>query len=297
MTHAGQEIPDYWRVAIVEDHLLQRQRTEEILGAQAGMRVVHVAETLPEFVTWVDRTEPADRPHLLVLDLSVDRGPNASPEVVRDLVRSGMRVLVLSAMASPPLVREILRAGVGGVVGKRDSAEDLVAAAWAVIGRKQWVTPELAAVIAGDETRPALSDQEERALVLYASGLTLDAVAAALGVKRDTAKTYLDRVKTKYADAGRPVRSNVDLSRVAVADGYLDLEVTKPRLRRLDPAAHLPVRGAADGSGSTPIRVPPVRGSFGHRASGPAGSGDLDGLPSSHCAPSRRRRGDRKAHS
>lgn len=218
--------PGYWRVAIVEDHLLQRQRTEEILNSQSGMRVVHTADSMPDFLRWLEASTPAERPHLLVLDLVVDRGESVDPAVVRALVNAGLRVLVLSAMASPPLVREIVRSGVGGIVGKRDSEEDIVAAAWTVLGRGQWMTQELAGVIASDERRPTLSDQEERALVLYASGLTLDAVASALGVKRDTAKTYLDRVKTKYADAGRPVRSKVDLSRVAVLDGYLDLNGT-----------------------------------------------------------------------
>lgn len=84
------------------------------------------------------------------------------------------------------------------------------------------MTPELATVIAGDPDRPKLSIQEERALVLYASGLTLDAVAESIGVKPDTAKQYLERVKKKYAAVGRPARTKVDLSRVALADGYLD---------------------------------------------------------------------------
>ncbi|WP_183407915.1 response regulator [Nocardioides marmoriginsengisoli] len=224
----GESIPDYWRLAIVEDHLLQRQRTQELFDRQAGMRVVFTADSLPDFVRWLETATPAERPHLLVLDLVVDRGQSADPETVRALTRAGLRVLVLSAMASPPLVREILRAGVGGVVGKRDPEEDIVGAAWTVLGRGQWMTPELAAVMAGDAQRPALSDQEERALVLYASGLTLDAVAASLGVKRDTAKTYLDRVKAKYAGAGRPVRSKVDLNRVALTDGYLDLGDAEP---------------------------------------------------------------------
>jgi DNA-binding NarL/FixJ family response regulator len=217
------EIPDYWRVAVVEDHLLQRERTKQLLDGHPGLRVVFTGDSLPDFMRWLGSTTPAERPHLLVLDLVVDRGESADPETVRALTRAGLRVLVLSAMASPPQVREILRAGVGGVVGKRDSEEDIIAAAWTVLGRGQWMTPELAAVIAGDAQRPALSDQEERALVLYASGLTLDAVAESLGVKRDTAKTYLDRVKAKYAGVGRPVHSKVDLSRVALADGYLEL--------------------------------------------------------------------------
>lgn len=228
MGTTGGEEPGFWRVAIVEDHLLQRQRTQELLTAQDGLRVVFTADSLPEFVRWVRTTTPAQRPHLLVLDLVVDRGESADPQLVKALVRAGLRILVLSAMASPVQVRDILRAGVGGIVGKRDSEQDIVTAVWAVLRHREWMTPELAAVIAGDAQRPALSDQEERALVLYASGLTLEAVATSLGVKRDTAKTYLDRVKAKYADVGRPVRSKVDLSRVAITDGYLDLHEGEP---------------------------------------------------------------------
>jgi len=57
---------------------------------------------------------------------------------------------------------------------------------------------------------------------LYASGLTLEAVASAIGVQPGTAKKYLERVKDKYAEAGRPVRTKIDLNRAAVRDGYLD---------------------------------------------------------------------------
>jgi len=213
-----------WRIAIVEDHLLQRRRTEELLEAEGAFRVVHSSEALPDLVRWMATCDADERPHLVILDLMVDRGENADPATVRSLVDGGVHVLLLSAMASPPLVRDMLRCGVGGIVGKRDSEADIIAAVWSVLGRRQWMTPELAAVIAGDHKRPSLSEQEERALVLYASGLTLGAVAAALGVKRDTAKTYLDRVKAKYADMGRPVRSKVELSRAALADGYVDLD-------------------------------------------------------------------------
>lgn len=209
-------------MAIVEDHLLQRKRTEELLASQADLRVVHSCESLPDLLAWLKTAKPMQRPHLLVLDLVVERQPSVDPRVVKSLVDAGLRVLVLSALASPSLVRDVIRAGVGGVVGKRDSEEDIVAAVWAVLQRGGWMTPELAAVIAGDASRPTLSIQEERALVLYASGMTLDAVAAAIGVKPNTAKRYLDRVKAKYASAGRPARTKVDLTKLAWQDGYID---------------------------------------------------------------------------
>jgi hypothetical protein len=43
-----------------------------------------------------------------------------------------------------------------------------------------------------------------------------------MNVKPDTAKSYLARVKRKYAEVGRPVRSKIDLSRAAGRDGLLD---------------------------------------------------------------------------
>lgn len=210
-----------WRIAVVEDHLLQRRRTEDLLREQGSFEVVHSTDTMPEFMTWFECTGEAGRPHLVLLDLMADRGPDADPVAVRKLVTAGTRVLVISAMASSPLVRDMLRSGIGGIVSKRDSEADIISAVWSVLGGRSWVTPELAAVMASDEGRPSLSEQEARALVLYASGLTLEAVASELGVRPDTAKTYLGRVKAKYAEAGRPVRSKVDLNMAAVADGYL----------------------------------------------------------------------------
>ncbi len=221
MTEVEKDGPAYWRVAIVEDHRLQRLRTEELVGRQPGLRVVRSCETLDELAAWMAGGTPQSLPHVVILDLVVDRGRDADPAVVERLVRSGLRVLVLSAMASVPLVRAMVRAGVSGFVGKRDTEEDIVAAVWTVLRRRQWITPELASVMAGDTQRPRLSDQEERALVLYASGLTLDAVAIALGVRRDTAKKYLERVKAKYADVGRPVRTKIDLNREAIRDGLM----------------------------------------------------------------------------
>ncbi len=52
--------------------------------------------------------------------------------------------------------------------------------------------------------------QEARILSLYASGLTLDAVARRVGIRRGTARTYLDRIRNKYAAAGRPIGNRVE---------------------------------------------------------------------------------------
>ncbi|MGW8481618.1 response regulator [Microbacterium sp. NPDC055903] len=210
-----------WRIAIVEDHLLQRTLTERIVQSDPELAVVFSGETLPDFVRWWRRQSPATRPDLLLLDLVVDRGGFASPVLVERLVEEGLRVGVFSALNSPPLVRQMIQAGANGVIGKRDSEQQILVAIRSMLRGEEWTTPELAAVIAQDANRPQLSDQEERLLALYASGLALDAAAARIGVQPGTAKKYLQRIKEKYRAMGRPADTKLELRRAALADGLL----------------------------------------------------------------------------
>ena len=210
------------RVAIVEDHLLQRARTEELMTRTGEFAVVFSGETAPDFVAWLKRAPRNERPHLLLLDLLVDRRPGVEVALVESLLQRGLRILVISALSSPVLVRDVVRAGVSGVVGKRDSEDDILAAVRAVLRGEAWMTPDLAVVMAAEPDRPQLSIQEERALVLYASGLTIEQLAAAMNIGRETAKQYLDRVKQKYARAGIPVHSKLDFGRIAWSAGLID---------------------------------------------------------------------------
>lgn len=214
--------PRSYRIAIVEDHLLQRRRTEELISSQRDFEVVFSGASSPDFMTWLRQATPDKRPHLLVLDLLVDRQPSVDVALVQALLKAGLRIVVFSALASPALVRRIVQAGVQAVVGKRDSEEDILRALYAVLRGQEWTTPELATIIAGDPSRPRLSIQEERALVLYASGLTLEEVATTMNLKPDTAKQYLNRVKSKYRAAGVPVSTRLDLGRIAWVEGYVD---------------------------------------------------------------------------
>lgn len=188
-----------WRIAVVQDHPLQRLRTEEVLGAEPGFDLVHSCDTLPELVDWLDRYDGDARPHLVVLDVGADGGANADADSVRAIVRTGIRVLALTATAYPPTIRDVLRAGAAGVVGTHDPERDVAAAARAVLDDRPWLTAEVAAAIAGDDDRPALGEHDERALLLFASGLALDEVATTIGVSRDEVEVQLHRVIASYA--------------------------------------------------------------------------------------------------
>lgn len=203
------------RVAIVDDHALVRFGLESLMRADMDFETAYTGDSLEAAA----RLDPL--PDLLILDLDLGT-TTADPELAASLLDRGCAVLVVSALASPTAVREMIRAGVSGFVSKRDVPECLALAAKVVLRGDRWTSPEAAAAIAGDPDRPRFSDREERVLVLYASGLTLDAVARRLSISADTASTYLKRVRGKYEALGRDARTKTDLFRQASRDGLLD---------------------------------------------------------------------------
>jgi DNA-binding NarL/FixJ family response regulator len=113
--------------------------------------------------------------------------------------------------------------------GAPDLATTLPAGECVMLDGRDQDLPDLAAairaVVEGDcapgvdvgqpehgRARPRLSEREESVLRAYASGLTLDAAARQVGVRPSTAKTYLERVKEKYRQAGRPAYTKTELA-------------------------------------------------------------------------------------
>jgi len=58
--------------------------------------------------------------------------------------------------------------------------------------------------------------------VRHVAGLSTAEVAQNMNVQYETAKTYLRRVREKYAKIDRPASRKADLIRRAAEDGYLE---------------------------------------------------------------------------
>lgn len=208
-------------IAIIDDHALVREGLVGTLSRRDDIQVVHVGECAADVL----QLEPA--PDIVLLDLDLD-GKAASAEEAAAMIDRGSRVLVVSALGSPVLIRDMVRAGVSGFVPKRDTSESLLEAIDAVLNGEHWTPPDLAAILANDHaaTRPKLSERERRVLVLYASGLKMAAVARQLGISMHSAKTYLDRVRAKYAASGLRAGTKTELYQAAVRDGLIDPDHT-----------------------------------------------------------------------
>ncbi|MFB9309250.1 DNA-binding NarL/FixJ family response regulator [Agromyces hippuratus] len=204
-------------VAIVDDHEAVR------LGLRAACRdagydVVVDAASVPELLEGL-----AGRAcDVVVLDLSLGDGSSVT-ENVRAVLATGSAVLVHSIADRVAAVRESLAAGAAGVIPKASPMSAVISAIATVARGEVLNNVEWASAIEADRdfAKAQLGRREHDVLHLYASGLPLKLVAAQLGIAHSTAREYLDRVRAKYIEVGRPAPTKVDLLRRAVEDGIL----------------------------------------------------------------------------
>jgi DNA-binding NarL/FixJ family response regulator len=205
------------RVAVVDDHESVRLGLKTAC-IDAGYDFVLAAASVDEFVTALDGREC----DVVVLDLSLGDGSTVTENVKR-VQAAGCAVLVHSIADRVAFVREALAAGAAGVIPK-SSATEAVVAAVAVVARGEVLNNlEWASAIDADSdfAKVQLGRREREILHLYASGLPLKRAAEQLGIGYSTAREYLDRIRVKYVEVGRPAPTKVDLLRRAVEDGIL----------------------------------------------------------------------------
>lgn len=211
------DVPRGATVAIVDDHEAVR------LGLRAACRdagydVVADAAGVAELLETLDGRSC----DVVVLDLSLGDG-TAVTDNVRAVLATGSAVLVHSIADRVAAVREALAAGAAGVIPKASPMSAVIAAIATVARGEPLNNVEWASAIEADRdfAKAQLGRRERDVLHLYASGLPLKLVALQLGIAHSTAREYLDRIRAKYVEVGRPAPTKVDLLRRAVEDGIL----------------------------------------------------------------------------
>ncbi|MCB0910153.1 MAG: response regulator transcription factor [Propionibacteriaceae bacterium] len=162
-------------------------------------------------------------PDVALLDLNLRDGSTPAANV-RRVLASGATVIMVSTIPDADGVLATLEAGAAGYLTKDQDLDALLAAVREVAAGGSALSPELAFMISRDSRpqRPQLSAQERLVLTAYASGATLAAAARRAGIAYGTAREYLERVKRKYAEAGRPTYTKLDLAD-RVREDRLDL--------------------------------------------------------------------------
>jgi DNA-binding NarL/FixJ family response regulator len=208
------------RLALLDDHeVLLDSLTSWILANAPDFDLVLSASNWLQLVH--SQNFPTD---LVFLDFQL-REPVSIEARVRTCRAAGAKVIVLTSLDSQESEERAMAAGAAAFMSKTRSMREVMDVARAVMGlardpglQKDWrPLPGGAA----KQQMPRLSAGEVEALRLYVSGLSTGEVGAVMGVQYETAKTYLRRVREKYAKVDRPASKKADLIRRAAEDGYL----------------------------------------------------------------------------
>ncbi len=204
-------------IALVEDHALISFGFRDLVE---GAHDLHLAGTVGTVAELADLEGPLD---LVVLDLRLNDG--SSPENnVAAITDMGAHTLIYTGAEDRRLIQQAARSGALGLIRKSAEPDVLLdAIRTAADGREVFGADWAAAIDSDDNLADAkLSPREQEILGLYASGETAVSVAQRTGLSRDTISDYITRIRKKYADAGRPARSRVDLFRRALEDGLVE---------------------------------------------------------------------------
>ena len=184
------------RVAVIDNDKLVPAGLRALLAGHGDITLVHASTSVPGYLA------AAGPPDVVLLDLALEDG-SAPAANVAALCDAGARVLVLSVHGERRHVRATLRAGACGYLVKDDDDVKLADAIRTVHAGGLALTTDLMSLI--NDHPPQLSPQEYQALYLYGTGSTLMATARRMGVSVSAVRSYLERVRAKWATADEPV--------------------------------------------------------------------------------------------
>lgn len=209
-------------VAAIDDDRMLLGGLQSWLAPVTGLDLVATAPTVAAYL------ELGVGVDVVLLDLNLRDGSTPAANVIR-LLATGAAVLVVSTIPDAEHVLATIEAGAAGYITKDNDLPVLVEAIRDVAAGGVAISPELAFVLSNDHRpgRPQLSPQESIVLRTYASGATLQATARRAGIAYGTARQYLERIKRKYTDAGRPTHTKLDLVE-RVREDRLELDRLHP---------------------------------------------------------------------
>ena len=207
-------VPENIRVAALEDHPLL------LLGLRGALAAAENRIDLVGSATTASELRGLFPPPDVVLLSAHLRNDTRPADNVRSILELGCRVVVYGEPAHAGALAEAVAAGALGAVLETQPPAQLVEAITSVHAGLVWLDSEIAEVIT--PRRPRLAPRELEVLRLVAHGLATKQVATRLGLKEETVKEYLKRIRTKYAELGRAAGTRVHLLQLAREDGLLD---------------------------------------------------------------------------
>src|ERR1700753_2039282 len=228
---------------IIENHPVVTEGVASWIRSDPGQRV-RLVQTGPDLAGLRATTQPpAD---VVILDLELS-GELVTTEIP-GLVTAGYRVVAFSGHTDPAIVMETLDPGAHAYVSKDEGRDPLVEAVLAAAADRPYVTRSQARAMLDDQhpARPALSEQERQALLLWFQGMPKASVGRRMAISENTVRQYISRARAKYAATGRTAPSKDALLARAIEDGVINQGEIKPYESFARAAGDSPSRGAPD---------------------------------------------------
>ena len=227
--------------AIIEDHPVVTEGVVSWIRSDPGQRVrlVQTARDLTGL-------QAIPRPDVVILDLELS-GVLITTQIP-GLVAAGYRVVAFSGHSDPAIVMETLDNGAHAYVSKEEGRDHLVEAVLAAAADRPYVTRSQARAMLADQrpARPALSEQERQALLLWFQGMSKASVGRRMAISENTVRQYISRARAKYAATGRTAASKDALLARAIEDGVIKPTEIVPYRSFARAATGRPSLGAPD---------------------------------------------------
>lgn len=198
---AKPETPAKFRILLVEDHPMVRERLAQLINQNADMEVCGEADDREDGMRLVHERSP----DLIVVDVSLRRSDGL--ELLKELRGHGLQTpaLVLSMHEEVVYAERALQAGARGYVPKSEASSEVVRAIRKVLAGEvylnEWMTSELIQRMAVHSQEPkqtimaSLSGRELEVLQMIGQGRNTHEMAQELGVSESTIAALRLRVK------------------------------------------------------------------------------------------------------
>ena len=206
MSDAGKSmrVPSY-RIVVVDDHPMVRERLAEVINREADLRVCGEAEDRFEAVRVIEETEP----HLAIVDLTLRNSHGL--DLIKDIqvMTPKVKVLVVSMQDEALYAERTIRAGAQGYITKQEATRSILHAIRQVLAGGIYLSAAMAARIAAASLgKPrgslpgsieSLANRELQVFELVGSGFSTKDIADKLYLDVKTVETYRARIKDKLS--------------------------------------------------------------------------------------------------
>ena len=168
----------------------------------------------------------AERSGVDVVLLDPARGGTVNTSVIREICSAGFRTVVYSHVGNANAIRAALGSGATTYLAKSEGREHLIDALLSANTGPPYIGPLMAAALSNDATidRPLLAPREQEVLIAWCRTESKNVVAQQLFISTSTVRTHLQRIRAKYAAAGRPAATKAALVARAIQDGLIGID-------------------------------------------------------------------------